>query len=145
MNGKEIILEEYVRNYLQQHKGIEIMIGCDSQNQRKQTVYAVVVALYTPGKGADIIFNRWKTVRERVNSVRLLNEVWFSVDTAEALVAAGLPRAKWIDIDLNPDPRYKSNEVLRQAVGLVEGMGYHARYKTQGPMVTYACDHLVKA
>jgi len=45
---------------------------------------------------------------------------------------------------LNPDPRYKSNEVFRQAVGLVEGMGYEVRYKTLGPIATYAADHLVK-
>ena len=57
---------------------------------------------------------------------------------------AGLPKAKWIDIDINPDPKYKSNEVLRQAVGLVEGMGYKVRYKTLGPIATYAADHLVK-
>ena len=49
-----------------------------------------------------------------------------------------------IDIDLNPDPRFKSNEVFRQAVGLVEGMGYEVRYKTLGPIATYAADHLVK-
>jgi predicted RNase H-related nuclease YkuK (DUF458 family) len=49
-----------------------------------------------------------------------------------------------IDIDLNPDPKYKSNEVFRQAVGLVEGMGYEVRYKTLGPIATYAADHLVK-
>ena len=51
---------------------------------------------------------------------------------------------KYIDIDLNPDPKYKSNEVFRQAVGLVEGMGYSVRYKTLGPIATYAADNLVR-
>jgi predicted RNase H-related nuclease YkuK (DUF458 family) len=45
---------------------------------------------------------------------------------------------------LNPDQRYKSNEVFRQAVGMVEGMGYKVRYKTMDPMITYAADHLIK-
>ena len=67
-----------------------------------------------------------------------------SVEVAEKMREAGIKRPKWIDIDLNPDPRYKSNEVFRQAVGLVEGMGYQCRFKTLGPIATYAADHLVK-
>jgi predicted RNase H-related nuclease YkuK (DUF458 family) len=144
MNGKEVVLEEYVQNYLKENEDVEILIGCDSQNQRGQTVYAVVVALYKRGKGAHIIYRRWKTPRERVSQIRLLNEVWFSVETAQALESAGIKKATWIDIDINPDPKYKSNEVFRQAVGLVEGLGFHCRYKTLGPIVTYTCDHLVK-
>jgi len=27
---------------------------------------------------------------------------------------------------------------------MVEGMGYKVRYKTMGPMITYAADHLIK-
>jgi hypothetical protein len=34
--------------------------------------------------------------------------------------------------------------VFRQAVGLVEGMGYSVRYKTLGPIATYAADNLVR-
>jgi predicted RNase H-related nuclease YkuK (DUF458 family) len=67
-----------------------------------------------------------------------------AIETAEFMREAGIPKPRWIDIDLNPDPRYKSNEVFRQAVGLVEGMGYEVRYKTLGPIATYAADHLVK-
>jgi hypothetical protein len=29
-------------------------------------------------------------------------------------------------------------------VGMVEGMGYSVRYKSLGPIATYAADHLVK-
>jgi len=63
---------------------------------------------------------------------------------AEWLKENGLPKATWIDIDLNPDPKYKSNSVLRQAVGLVEGMGYKVRYKHLGALTTYAANHLVR-
>ena len=141
---EEFELIPYVKNYLENNDGIEILIGCDSQNFADKTIYAVVVALYTTGKGAHVIYRRWKTEREFTRSVRLLNEVWYAIETAEYLKEAGIPKPKWIDIDLNPDPRFKSNEVFRQAVGLVEGMGYEVRYKTLGPIATYAADHLVK-
>lgn len=134
----------YIQNYLEKTDNIEILIGCDSQNFSDKTTYAIVIALYNKGKGAHVLYKRWKTQRENVSSVRLLNEVWYAVECAEELKSAGIPKVKWIDIDINPDPRYKSNEVLRQAVGLVEGMGYSVRYKTLGPIATYAADHLVK-
>jgi predicted RNase H-related nuclease YkuK (DUF458 family) len=75
---------------------------------------------------------------------RLLGEVWKSLEMAEFLKENGLPKPTWIDIDLNPDPKYKSNTVLRQAVGMVEGMGYKVRYKHVGALMTYAANHLVR-
>ena len=134
----------YIKDWIELKPNVEILIGCDSQNFSDKTIYAIVVALYDKGKGAHVLYNRWKTQREPTRNVRLLNEVWYAVEVAEHLKNAGLPKVKWIDIDINPDPKYKSNEVLRQAVGMVEGMGYSVRYKTLGPIATYAADHLVK-
>ena len=143
-DGRQVDLIGYIKNYLSKKDNIEILIGCDSQNFSDRTVYAIVIALYDKGKGAHVLYRRWRTGVEPTRSTRLLNEVWYAVEAAEHLRAAGLPKVRWIDIDINPDPKYKSNEVLRQAVGLVEGMGYSVRYKTLGPIATYAADHLVK-
>ena len=141
---KKIDLVEYVRAYLNDHPEVEILIGCDSQNHADSTVYATVVALYFPQNGAHLLFCKEVTPIERTRQVRLMNEVWKSIDVAERLRLADLPRAKYIDVDLNPDKKYKSNEVLRSAVGLVEGMGYTVRYKSLGALVTHAADALVK-
>ena len=143
-DGKSVDLESYVKDYMSSKDNVEILIGCDSQNFSDKTIYAIVVALYDKGKGAHVIYNRWKTDREPTRNIRLLNEVWYAIETAEKLKEAGIPKPKWIDMDINPDPKYKSNEVFRQAVGLVEGMGYEVRYKSLGPIATYAADHLVK-
>lgn len=143
-DGVKVDLVSYVKDWLETKPNAEILIGCDSQNFSDKTIYAIVVALYDTGKGAHVLYNRWKTHKEPTRSTRLLNEVWFAVEAAEYMKNAGIPKVKWIDIDINPDPRYKSNEVFRQAVGLVEGMGYEVRYKSLGPIATYAADHLVK-
>jgi predicted RNase H-related nuclease YkuK (DUF458 family) len=143
-DGRQVDLISYIKNYLSKKDNIEILIGCDSQNFSDRTVYAIVIALYDKGKGAHVLYRRWRTGVEPTRSTRLLNEVWYAVEAAEYLKAAGLPKVRWIDIDINPDPKYKSNEVFRQAVGLIEGMGYEVRYKTLGPIATYAADHLVK-
>jgi len=139
-----IDLVDYVRSYLIENPEVEILIGCDSQNHLDTTVYATVVALYFPRNGAHVLYCKEITPIERTRQVRLMNEVWKSVEVAEKLRLADLPRAKYIDVDLNPDKRYKSNEVLRSAVGLVEGMGYTVRYKSLGALVTTAADALVK-
>jgi uncharacterized protein len=143
-NGSTVDLISYVSNYLDINENIDILIGCDSQNYREKTLYATVVALYNRGRGAHLIFKKEITPVEPTRQIRLMNEVWKSIEVAEFIRKNGLPRAKYIDIDLNPDSKYKSNEVLRSAVGLVEGMGYSVRYKTMGLAVTYAADMLVK-
>jgi uncharacterized protein len=141
---QKIDIVDYVKTYLKTYPTVDILIGCDSQNYAYNTMYATVVALYKPGNGAHILFRKENLDLEKTRSIRLMNEVWKSIEIAELLRNSGLPKAKYIDIDLNPDKRYKSNEVLRSAVGLVEGMGYTVRYKSLGVMATYAADMLVK-
>lgn len=141
---KDVELINYVREYIKQFPETEILIGCDSQNRKQYTIYAVVIGLYKPGKGAHVLYSRFVTPRVKDNSVRLLNEVWFSVEVAEELKNELNIKPTWIDIDLNPDPKYKSNSALASAVGVVTGMGYKVRHKGECPMMTYAADSLVK-
>jgi uncharacterized protein len=136
---------EYIREYISTRENVEILIGSDSQSySNRKTVYGVVIALYTKGKGAHVLCMRETVPMEHNTPSRLLSEVWKSIEIAEFLKENGLPKPTWIDIDLNPDPKFKSNSVLRQAVGMVEGMGYKVRYKHVGAMMTYAANHLVR-
>lgn len=145
MDGRVVDLKTYIRDYLKEHPNCKLMVGCDSQNKCRDTHYAVVIALYNPGAGAHIVFKKWKTPKELVRATRLLNEAWFSVEVAEYLRESGLPKPSYIDLDLNPDPKYRSNDVLRQAVGLCEGMGYQVRFKTLGPLITTMADSIVRS
>lgn len=135
----------YIKDYLAINKDVEILIGCDSQCfKNRKTIFGVVIVLYKPGKGGHVLCYKDTVSLEKNMQTKLINEVWRSIEVAEFLKENGLPKAKFIDIDLNPDPRWQSNTVLRQAIGLVEGMGYKARWKRNGAMVTYAADHLVR-
>lgn len=147
--NKEVLPDvcEYVKKYLDENKDkeIEIIVGSDSQNRGFNTIYSTVIAMYNPGHGAHCIFKRWKTPKEKIRNTRLLNEVQASIETAEELVKAGIPKPKSIDIDINPNPKFKSYEVYQAAKGWVEGMGYEVRYKSVCPLVTSAADWIVKA
>ena len=136
-------LIDYVKNYLQDNKDVEIIVGTDSQNKGRTTTYSTVVVLYTPGHGGHCIFKRWKTPRERVRQVRLLKEVEESINIANELKEAGLT-IKYIDLDINPNPKFKSYEVYQTAKGWVESMGYDFRFKTIAPLVTSVADWIVK-
>jgi predicted RNase H-related nuclease YkuK (DUF458 family) len=140
----QVDLISYIKEYRINHPNFETLVGCDSQNRRKETIYAIVIGLYNPGKGAHVLYSRFTVPREKDNVTRLINEVWFSVEVAEQIRIELNVRAKFIDIDLNPDPRFKSNAALTSAVGIVTGMGYAVRHKGHSPMMTYAADNLVK-
>ena len=144
-NGEKIpSVDAYIKQYMQDNKGIEILVGTDSQNRGEHTVYSTVIAMYNPGHGAHCIFRRWREPRERIRATRLMNEVWASLSCAEELKHSGISNIKYIDIDINPNPRYKSNEVFNSAKGMIEGMGYEVRYKSFGPLVTTMADYVVK-
>lgn len=144
IDRKPVELVSYISEYLSANEGVQILIGCDSQVFKRKTIYAIVIGLYTPGKGAHLLFTRWSADNEVYAGNRLINEVWASIEVAEYLKDNDLPKATYIDVDLNPDPKYKSNEVFRQAVGMVEGMGYRCRHKGSDAAITYAADSLVK-
>jgi predicted RNase H-related nuclease YkuK (DUF458 family) len=136
---------EYIKNYISENPNSELLIGADSQSyENAVTKYGIVIALYTQGRGAHVVCMRETVPIEHNMQMRLMNEVWKSVEVAEFLKENNLPKPTFIDIDLNPDPKYKSNSVLRQAVGLVEGMGYKVRIKGNGASVQYAANHLVR-
>lgn len=137
---------EYIKEYLLNGENVEIIIGSDSQSfGNRRTVYGVVIALYTPGKGAHVLCVRETVPMERNISVRLLNEVWKSIEMAEFFKENNIQDPTFIDIDVNSNPKYKSNAVLNQAIGMVEGMGYKPRWKHHGAMMTYAANHLVRS
>ena len=146
LHGKPIPdIVTYIKEYLEERENVDLLVGSDSQSfSNARTVYGVVIALYTQGKGAHVLCTRDVVPFEVDTSTRLMNEVWKAVEVAEYLRENGLPKASFIDIDLNPDPKYRSNKVLRQAVGLVEGMGYKVRYKHNGAMITYSANHWVR-
>lgn len=146
LSGKHIPdIVEYIREYVGLKEDVEILIGSDSQTYgNKKTVYGVVVALYVKGKGGHVLCSREVVKAESNLSTKLITEVWRSIELAEYLRENGLPKPTWIDIDLNPDPKFKSNKTLREAVGLVEGMGYKCRHKHDGAIMTYAANKLVR-
>lgn len=135
---------DYITNYLIDNPGTNIYVGCDSQNTRDLTVYATVVVLHKNNKGGHVLYSRESVPKIYNNFNKLWGEVDRSIQLATELSEVfGIP-IKYVDLDLNPDPKYRSNQVLRAAVGYVESMGFVPRVKPNDLWAISAADSICK-
>ena len=140
----KVDLASYVKDYLKINPQVEILIGTDSQIFGSVTRYATVVVLYFPRNGGHVLYNTVNEPNKYREQDRLWEEVMKSVNIAEFLQKEIDVKVSYIDLDLNPDPKWMSNEILRAAVGFVESMGYHTRVKHHDNYSIYIADKLCR-
>ena len=141
----EIDLPTYLKKWLSDNPSHKIYIGCDSHNEGVRTNFATVIVLhYGVGGGGHVLYSKTSEDRIKDRYTRLWKEVELSVGAAQLLISMGFGKPDYIDIDLNPDPRYKSNSVLRAAVGMIESLGIEPRYKTKSPWAISIADSICK-
>ena len=133
-------LVDYVRDAINVDEKIRIYVGTDSHNRGNQTIYGTVVVIHYGNRGGHVIYSKESLPRIRDTFSRLWKEVDYSVEVAEILKQSGVATVDYIDLDYNPDPKYRSNSVLRSAVGYVESMGYVARTKPNAASASYCAD-----
>jgi len=123
-DGKRVDLIKYTKQIISEHPDCKIYIGCDSQNVAKKTVYATAVVFRYGNNGAHVIY--YKDDMKIITSLRdkLWGEVERSIDVAYYLQTEGEINIFRIDLDYNKSPKHRSNIVLKEATGWVEGMGY---------------------
>lgn len=141
-DNKRVDLIPYLKEKLSESEGISIYVGSDSQNMRNHTVYASVIVLHYNRNGGHVLYTRNKVDRIRDSFTRLWREVELSVEIAKYLEENGIQKAKFIDIDINPDPKYRSNTMLRSALGLVESAGFKPRCKPEACSASYVADRI---
>lgn len=141
---KSIDLIPYLRGWITNNPIHKIYIGCDSHNEATKSTFATVIVLHYDSGGGHVLYSRdvFPLIKDRHE--RLWKEVEFSVAAAMYLIENGLEKPDYIDVDLNPDPRYKSNSVLRAALGLIESIGIVPRYKTKSPWSISIADKACK-
>ena len=146
-------LGEYMREYIKEHGntggGIRIYVGCDSEHSKNKTRYATVVLIYHIGAGAHYIFKTENVTRVRDMYMKLWGEVERAFALGEYLEKEleGAykridPKEKLIDIDLdlNPNPRWKSNIAYDSGVGFIKAHGYRVRSKPTAWAASCAAD-----
>lgn len=142
-NGAPVDLIPYVKDILSTRDDIKVYIGTDSQNVDKYTQYAVVIVLHYGNSGGHVLYSKEKVDKIRDRFTRLWKEVEMSIEIAQHLTANGI-KPSFVDLDLNPDPHYGSNNVLRAAFGYVESMGFTPRCKPDAISASYVADKICK-
>lgn len=142
---KEVDLLEYVKEILANKKDVSIYIGTDSQNSRNQSMFATVLVFHYGNHGGHVLYAKEKMPRFKTNQERLWKEVVNSVEVAQYLKEEGAIKIKYIDLDLNPDPRYQSNQILVAAIGWVASLGFESRVKSLGPYAAVMADLMCRS
>ena len=109
----------------------EIHVGCDSHFIKEECVFALVIALYEPGKGGTYFFARNKMPRSKSRNMkmRLLKETEKAISIADYIrLNIGLDDIH-VHLDINPNKKYKSSQVFTSATSLVKSQGYNCIVK----------------
>ena len=128
---------------LGQHRDCKIYVGTDSQNKRRCTLYATVIAYRYGTRGVHYIFHREKVGKIRDKYTRLWKEVEMSLQVADLLTNNSIG-VHSIDLDFNKEKTAGSNFIVSSAAGYCVGMGYKVNLKPDAQIATRAADHLVR-
>jgi predicted RNase H-related nuclease YkuK (DUF458 family) len=127
-----------------------VYIGADSIRFKKKgdwyAKYSTVIILHMDSKHGGKIFSRNVELRDFGNlRQRLITEAGYAIEAATAILDVIGDRKLEIHLDLNPNPRYKSNIVVKEALGYVKGStGIDAKVKPESFAATHAADHVVR-
>jgi uncharacterized protein len=143
-NRQEVDLIPYLREKLAERDDISLYMGSDSQNVGRYTIYACVIVLHYGNSGAHVLYTREKIKKIRDIFAKIWKEVELSLEVARYLESQGIQKVEYIDIDINPDPIYRSNTVLRVALGMIESYGYKVRFKPDSITASCCADRICK-
>ena len=127
-----------------------VYVGADSIRFKRNGLwfakYSTVVILHMDSKHGGKIFHKNVEMRDFGNlRQRLITEAGFAIDAATAILDVVGQRKLEIHLDLNPNPRYKSNIAVKEALGYVKGStGIDAKVKPDSFAASHAADHVVR-
>lgn len=115
-------MEEVIAEIQNSSPTTKVYVGSDSKRVKKKVVYVTVIVLHYDGCRGGKIFKEIAVEPYYGNiKQRLMNEVYRAIGVAYQLVDHVQGRDFEIHLDLNPDPKHKSNIAVKEAVGYVLG------------------------
>lgn len=127
-----------------------VYVGCDSIRFRRNgewyARYATVVILHHSSRMGGSIFFDTQILRDYDNTkVRLFNEVMFATQAGLDIMDVLDGRYMELHLDVNPNPRYKSNIIMDEAIGYVMGnLGIKPKIKPDSWASSHCADHCVR-
>jgi predicted RNase H-related nuclease YkuK (DUF458 family) len=144
------MIEEAKQAILDSSPESSVYIGCDSirfrKNKQWYAKYSTVVIVHMDSKKGCRLFHESVDMPDYGNlKQRLLTEVQYAVATATEIIEVLGNRHMEIHLDINPDPKHKSNVAVKEALGWVKGsLNMDAKIKPASFAATHAADHAVR-
>ena len=112
---------------------LSFYIGGDSMKRYDTTTYTIALVMLMEGRGGRGYYKNIKVVDKHISrQQRLFKETYGAVEAAlfinPILESIGY-NIKEIHTDLNPDPKYGSNSMIKQCIGYITGMGFVGKTK----------------
>lgn len=147
-------IEEAKTAILESSTSSSIYVGCDSKRFKKKdgrwfARYVTVIILHKDSSKGCVMFHETNNLEEYEGAGknpkrRLLNEVMFAVNAAYEIMPVIGDRHWELHVDINPNPRYKSNAAVKEALGYVRGnLGIDAKIKPEAWAASTTADHMV--
>jgi predicted RNase H-related nuclease YkuK (DUF458 family) len=155
MQRKKFDLEEVKQFIRESSLQSKIYIGCDSTRYKRRgewfADYALVIVVHKDGKHGCKIFGEVTTQKDFAvmrgkkprPAFRLMNECYKVSETYIALYDVLYDKEVELHLDINPNPKYASNEVVQQAVGYIRGTcDIDPKVKPEAFAASYAADRV---
>ena len=125
--GSQFLLED-IYSVISKHPKAQIHVGCDSHYKSGKLIFAIVIAVYSPGECSRYFFKRslepGKNNKKNLAS-RLLKEVQSSIDVATMIREKfGENLDIYVHADISSNSRNKSNIVHEPAKKWIMAMGF---------------------
>ncbi len=144
IDGEYVDIVKHTLGILTKDPTVRISIGTDSQNSKRRTFYATVIAYRYKNKGVHIIYNKVKVPKIKNTFQRLFKEVELSLETAQWF-SSQINVNVTIELDYNGNKEYReSHVVIPAAKGWAESLGFKTKVKPEIMPAVYAADFLVR-
>ena len=144
------MFEKAIEAIIESDKDSSIYTGCDSVCFKKNGVwyarYATVVILHHATRHGASIYHDVQVLPDFRNiKTRMMNEVMFATNAALEIVDFLEGRHMEIHLDINPNPKHKSNVAMKEAMGYVLGnTGIQPMLKPDAWAASHASDHCAR-
>jgi uncharacterized protein len=145
------MFDEAKEAILNSSESSSVYIGADSIRFKKKdgrwyAKYSTVIILHVDSKHGAKIFHKNIEMPDYGNlRQRLITEAGFAIEAASEIIDVIGNRRMEIHLDINPNPKHKSNVAVKEALGYVKGTtGLDAVIKPHSFAATHAADHVVR-
>ena len=146
----EAMIEAAREEIMNSSETSSVLIGCDSLRFKKNKIfhanYSIVVILHKDSKHGAQLFHFTESFPDYGSmKQRLMTEVGYAVRAGTDLLDVIGKRPFEIHIDINTNPKHKSNIAMKEAVGYVQGtFGFMPILKPASLAATHGADHIVR-